>query len=258
MAYREYDLIIAIQNDEANYIRSLVDEDKVIVTSMEYQPIPRENSEHKSVANRDDIRSDFQQENSGEYANNLVIGFLASNNWTNVDTAEQLLKCWPAISERFPGLELKIGGSICESEAISRLGNELQNANLLGRIENTNDFYEQVDLIWNPVRFGTGLKIKNLEALAFGKCLVTSPHGFEGMTGEYDSAVENCEASVKTPITVLKSPDEMVSFLSGLDSSLIETLGRKGQKHLESNFGPGTQYPLLRQKIGALFSQKKE
>ena len=40
--------------------------------------------------------------------------------------------------------------------------------NQKGFIRNLNSIYEEVDIIINPVRFGAGLKIKNIEALGNG------------------------------------------------------------------------------------------
>jgi glycosyltransferase involved in cell wall biosynthesis len=38
-------------------------------------------------------------------------------------------------------------------------------------------------VVINPVRFGSGLKIKAVEALAYGRALVSTPVGVEGLDG---------------------------------------------------------------------------
>jgi len=50
-----------------------------------------------------------------------------------------------------------------------------------GFAADTDKIYEEADIIINPVRFGAGLKIKNIEALAHGLPLVTTTHGARGI-----------------------------------------------------------------------------
>ncbi len=52
---------------------------------------------------------------------------------------------------------------------------------LLGRVEDVADFYRQCVCTVNPMRGGTGLKIKTLESLAHGCSVLTSPSGAEGL-----------------------------------------------------------------------------
>jgi glycosyltransferase involved in cell wall biosynthesis len=80
---------------------------------------------------------------------------------------------------------LLIAGKICDwfnlvdGRAESLLRNRVR---LLGPVDRLEDFYSQVDLAINPVQFGTGLKIKNVEALAYGKPLVSTASGAAGMS----------------------------------------------------------------------------
>src|SRR5690606_8198091 len=41
--------------------------------------------------------------------------------------------------------------------------------------------YDMADVVVNPRQFGTGLSIKSIEALSYGKPLVASPAGSSGM-----------------------------------------------------------------------------
>ena len=51
----------------------------------------------------------------------------------------------------------------------------------LGQVEALEEAYALSDVIINPVYFGTGLKIKSIEALGYAKPLVTTPIGAEGL-----------------------------------------------------------------------------
>ena len=50
-----------------------------------------------------------------------------------------------------------------------------------GHIADLDLFYASHDIFLNPVAFGGGLKIKNVEALAHGLALITTPVGAEGL-----------------------------------------------------------------------------
>ena len=79
---------------------------------------------------------------------------------------------------------------------------------LLGHVENLAEFYNSVDVVINPVEFGTGLKIKSVEGLAFGKPLITTPEGVVGL-GHF-------LASPTQAIVICHTPDQFVSELKQL------------------------------------------
>ena len=59
---------------------------------------------------------------------------------------------------------------------------------LLGEFDDADQIYAVADVVISPILFGTGLKIKNVEALAYAKPLVTTPVGAEGLEGGAHSA----------------------------------------------------------------------
>jgi glycosyltransferase involved in cell wall biosynthesis len=81
----------------------------------------------------------------------------------------------PLLRRRLPRLKLVIAGKISEriedDEAILKLG----------EIDDIRNVYEAADVIINPIQFGTGLKIKSIEAMGQGRPLVTTSIGAEGM-----------------------------------------------------------------------------
>lgn len=52
---------------------------------------------------------------------------------------------------------------------------------LHGQVTELEAAYREADLCLNPVQYGSGLKIKTVEALAHGRALVCSPHGARGL-----------------------------------------------------------------------------
>ena len=56
-----------------------------------------------------------------------------------------------------------------------------QGIEIIGRVERLEDFYRSVDLVINPMMFGTGLKIKTVEALSFGHSIISTWAGMSGI-----------------------------------------------------------------------------
>ncbi|MDB5007349.1 MAG: hypothetical protein JWP45_1742 [Mucilaginibacter sp.] len=112
------------------------------------------------------------------------IAFIASAYLPNIDAINWfIVNCWPQICQR-NNVWLNIYGTVCSEIDLS---NCLQ-ISLKGFVSDKNKIYEETDIIINPVRFGAGLKIKNIEALAHGVPLVTTTHGTRGIQGGIDSA----------------------------------------------------------------------
>lgn len=159
-----FDTIFSIQEAESEYFKKIVnDQDKIHTVSIVEQA----------------CRDTFIENN-----NKLVIGFVGSNNSHNKEGLEVFLNShWLALKKNFPEIELHIAGhKYAGFESWGALG-----VKFLGRIEDLGDFYDACSIIINPCMTGSGLKIKSVEALSYGKPLVTTPEGAEGL----NKALEN-------------------------------------------------------------------
>lgn len=108
-------------------------------------------------------------------ANDRIL-FVASENSINVHGIHHFINnILPAIRQEFPRTILAIAGSVCHS-LVAEDGIEL-----LGRVDDLRSTYASSSVVINPVQFKTGVAIKNIEALGYGKPLVTSVIGSEGM-----------------------------------------------------------------------------
>jgi hypothetical protein len=87
--------------------------------------------------------------------------------------------------------------------------------------------YESIDIAVNPVRCGSGLKIKNIEAMAHCVPLVTSGHGSRGIE---DAASES--------FLVADTPQEYLSAFTGLigDISTRTNLATSAEKFVSTYF----------------------
>jgi len=81
--------------------------------------------------------------------------------------------------------ELILAGGVCETFAdrvedgesiLTRVAPKM-----LGRIDRLDDFFSSCDIVTNPERGGTGIKIKTIEAMAFGAAVLTTEAGAVGI-----------------------------------------------------------------------------
>jgi spore maturation protein CgeB len=160
------------------------------------------------------------------------IGFIASEYDPNIDAIHFFIdNCWPFVIEKY-NVSLSIYGNVCRK--INAAGKGIK---LKGFIPDLQEIYKSVDVVINPVRFGAGLKIKNIEALANGKPLITSSHGARGLE----------TAKGKAFLTA----DDPASFIDAL-SLLIENtdyrsnLSINAHDFIKENFSPELAFaPLL-------------
>jgi len=116
-----------------------------------------------------------------DLSTDINLGFLGRLDWP--PNREGLIwfleKIWPTCVEKHPFLKLCIAG--CgNAEYISSLS--LPNLRFLGEIEDTIAFYESADLCIVPVFYGSGTRVKILEAASFGRACLSTGIGAEGCT----------------------------------------------------------------------------
>lgn len=189
------DRIIAIQQNEAQYFNNLIGESKPIFTighiiTPEYLPLPNDSR--------------------------LRLGYLASDNPVNVKSFGWFFSnVWQPVCKSIGDVDLIIGGRICLSLAPSIA------IKLLGEFTSVRDFYLQTHITINPMITGTGLKIKTIESLAYGRASIATSVATEGLE---DFLNKNCG------IFLANSPDEFIIHIKALqnDIRLKEISGRNG------------------------------
>ena len=87
-----------------------------------------------------------------------------------------LSDAWPKIATRVPNAQLVVCGKVCEA-----FDEKLKNVQFKGVVEDLLPYYANAAVVINPVTYGSGLKIKTVEALSFGKCLVSTQAGAYGI-----------------------------------------------------------------------------
>ena len=199
------DTIVAINDVERAMLANLVPEREVIECSLACDgitPCPPESND------------------SNEGGTVLFVG---SGNPLNVNGLEAFIReGWPLVKQHLPNATLKVAGSV--SEALSDEATSTVGVMCLGVVDDLRSAYESADVVINCTTLGTGLKIKCLEAMAYGRALVTTSNGAEGIRGVPGSdylVVDGWTSFANEVTSVLQSPSTRQS-LAASGRALIE------------------------------------
>ncbi|MBI0535691.1 glycosyltransferase [Roseomonas sp. KE2513] len=108
-------------------------------------------------------------------------GFVASDDVMNLDAmlffSSQVL---PLIRQAIPEFKFLIAGRIAGK--VQPVIRNARGVTVWPHLDVVNDFYENIQVAVVPLRYGTGVSVKVLEALAFGKPIVSTTVGVRGLT----------------------------------------------------------------------------
>ncbi len=196
-----YDSVICIQEDDCRLVSNWLGAEKTILAP------------HPVQATQQPIR---------EHAEN--ISYIASNWFANIDGLKWFLeKVWPGVNRN--GLSLSVYGRVCESfDNFAAPGVAFH-----GFVDDLAKAYSQIDIIINPVRWGAGLKIKTVEAMAHGLPLVVSTEGGRGLESLAGKAF-----MVAKDESVFK--DSLINLINNYD--LRKALGTEGHNYAKQNLSP--------------------
>ncbi|WP_337271422.1 glycosyltransferase [Oryzifoliimicrobium ureilyticus] len=137
-------------------------------------------------------------------------GFLGHGNDANLLSISKMAYAWKAQWE--PGMPtLRVAGEICNS-----LPKDLgPGIDILGYVDSLEEFYANVDIIVAPMLMGTGLKLKVIEALAFGKPVLGTAIGFEGFNPvSGDHRLKSIDEIVERVLVLSSSPSGLAKLTS--------------------------------------------
>jgi glycosyltransferase involved in cell wall biosynthesis len=179
-ALNRADAVIAIQQQEADYFRRNVSSEVFCVGHL--------------------LDSNFGPLRDPGGARILFVG---SINTINVHGLEWFLKqVFPRIQKRRPDVELALAGAVGGQRTwpIGTL--------VLGPQQSLAAVYADATLVINPVQFGTGLAIKTVEALSYGKPVVATLAGARGLDIDFHGALslaENPDAFAEQVLELLEN-----------------------------------------------------
>lgn len=133
----------------------------------------------------------------------LRLLFVGSGNPINIQGLERFVDfVLPQIRATIPNCELAIAGPAGHSRKWP------ESVVILGEIESISSAYAEAAIVINPVIFGTGLAVKTVEALSYGKAVVATPAGARGLGPEFASALsiaQNDGEFARNVVTLLGS-----------------------------------------------------
>jgi glycosyltransferase involved in cell wall biosynthesis len=148
------DAVIAIQAEEAAFVRHHLPDKTVFVAPMAVAAVAA------------------PQPGDGE-----AVLFVGSNTSANVDAVRWLFAdIWPAIRGARGTAHLHVVGDVARSFPTAPAG-----VTLHGRVDDLAAFYAAAGVVVSPLRGGSGLKVKLIEALGHGKAVVATPTTLQGV-----------------------------------------------------------------------------
>ena len=135
----------------------------------------------------------------------LFVG--AFEHYPNVDAAERLLhRIFPQVINRYPAARLLLVGS---RPPDSLLASGCAGASVVGPVANVTPYLDRAAIVVAPMRLGSGMRLKVIEALAAGKAVVCSRRAAEGLDvcgGVHVHFAESDEEFATELVTLLQDP----------------------------------------------------
>ena len=129
----------------------------------------------------------------------------------NVDAALELVEqIFPVILKRFPNAHVCLAGSDPAASVRKVAGAGVE---VTGHVPDLKPYLDKAAVFVAPLRIGTGVKTKLLEAMANGVPVVTTPLGALGVTSAH---------SDPTPMTLREEPGELAEAICELLSDSLE------------------------------------
>ena len=169
---QRFDVVIAINDKDAASFRALLGDEALIITYASGfwrdQGYLGKVDSYSLCQYISDFRKRFD----------AVCLYIGSSHAGNVDGLQRFIDITFPRLQRDANWGLIVVGDICNVLRIPRRFSST--ILLLGRVNNLEPLYHGVDVVVNPVFVGSGLKIKNVEALFYGATLFTTFKGMEG------------------------------------------------------------------------------
>jgi len=223
LLFKRADALLAIQQLELKAIQRMVPERQVLLTGFDV----------------DIFSADPALREQG------VVLIVASSNEFNVRGTQDFLDCtWPLVRERCSFARLRLVGKICGFVHTADPSVEK-----IGFVRDLADEYGRASVVVNPCGVGTGLKIKTVEALAWGKAHVGWPASADGLR-------EIADLPYIVATDVVEFADAVTDLLLNADRACA--LGSAAHKFAEQYLGGEVTYGPLAALINSHVTTSRE
>jgi len=205
--------VIAIQQDEADFVAGALPTVQVVLAPGTRDPEP--------VA-------------AGGDPERLL--FVGSRTAPNTDGLKWFLETvWPDVLAASPQSRLDVAGTVAADFDAGRMP---EGVRLHGLVPDLAPFYARAGIVVSPLRFGSGLKIKLVEALAWGKPTVASPVTLQGVEEACGPAVIVADSAARFASAILSLQTDPV---------LRARLSHRARAAVEEHFARGAAHRALRE-----------
>jgi GT2 family glycosyltransferase len=189
------DCILAVQADEAAVVKRWLPGHHVLVVQMAARPVP------EPQPGDDD-----------------TVLFVGSGTAPNVDGVRWFIEqCWPSIRAQRPNARFCVAGAVSQT-----FGPPPKGVLFLGHVDDLAQLYGRAGVVVSPLRAGSGLKIKLMEALELGKAVVATSVTLQGVADKLSDAViraDDAEAYAAAVVSLMSDAYKRVSLAArGLDA----------------------------------------
>lgn len=176
------DAVIAIQADEARFIAENVPGPIPILAPMAARPAAQ-----------------------AEPGDGRRLLFVGSNTAPNVVALEWFFaRVWPLLQEAEPELRLDVVGAVAAGFAQGGP----QGVTFHGQVSDLGPYYARAGIVISPLTFGSGLKVKLVEALALGKAMVVTGVTLQGVERTCGPAVLRADKAEDFARAVIELTDD--------------------------------------------------
>ncbi|TAL67938.1 MAG: glycosyltransferase [Bacteroidetes bacterium] len=152
--------------------------------------------------------------------------FIGTLDWMpNVDGLTWFLNdAWETINSKFPELKLYIAGRYSEK---FKKKFSYPNVTVIGEVEDSYKFINSKEIMVVPLKYGSGTRVKIIEAMALGKVIITTSVGVEGIEAKHE---EN--------ILIADTKSELLETLSKYLNSkdLLNNISENAKKFARENY----------------------
>jgi glycosyltransferase involved in cell wall biosynthesis len=173
-------------------------------------------------------------------AREYTLTFLGSMDWApNEDGILWFIQeIWPTLKGKFPQLKLQLVGRN-PSNTLKAVADD--SITVTGFVKDVLPYLQNTDIFIVPLRMGSGMRIKILEAMSLGLPIVTTTIGYEGITADPEIHLKVAD----TPIDFINQ----ISFLLDNYQKRVQ-LGQNAREYLKNHYS----LPVIAQRWEKLIS----
>lgn len=137
-----------------------------------------------------------------------------------------LRSTWPTVLDMVPNARLRVIGRHAGPEVLAMAAEHGDSVTIDGYVDDLNDALGRAAALVNPLRFGSGIKLKVLEALGRSLPVVSTPIGAEGIT-----------SGPGTGVLVGSEPAEIATLLHSLtDPDRNAEVSADAERHFQTTY----------------------